>query len=288
VSLQAWTGVAGKRVVITGATGGIGLAATRRLVELGAEVTIVGRSAERAEHVAASLNRPVDVLLADLASQTSVRRLADQILARYPRLDVLVNNAGAIYASRQLSEDGIELTWAVNHLAPFLLTNLLLQRLIDSAPARIITTSSAAHYGAEIPFDDLRADRSYSTMGFGRYGQTKLGNILFTRELAKRLEGTGVTANCFHPGFVGTGFNHNNGLLMRLGMGVAHLFARRPRQGADTLVWLADASELSDISGGYFMDRRERRPSPAARDAEAAERLWRVSEEQTAASAIAR
>jgi NAD(P)-dependent dehydrogenase (short-subunit alcohol dehydrogenase family) len=288
MSLQRWTGVAGKRVVVTGATGGIGLAAAQRLVELGADVTIIGRSAERAERVAASLPRSVDVLLADLASQVSVRRLADEILARYPSLDVLVNNAGAVYSRRQLSEDGIELTWAVNHLAAFLLTNLLLPRLIDSAPARIITTSSAAHSGAEIPFDDLRGDRSYSTMGFGRYGQTKLANILFTRALAKRLVGTGVTTNCFHPGFVGTGFNHNNGLLMRLGMRLAHFFARSPSQGADTLVWLADSPQVSDISGGYFMDRRERRPSAAAQDADAAERLWRVSEEQTAASAIVR
>ena len=288
MSLQSWTGVAGKRVVITGATGGIGLAATQRLVELGAHVNIIGRSAERAERVVASLPRPVDVLLADLASQTSVRRLADQILARYPRVDVLVNNAGAIYSSRQLSEDGIELTWAVNHLAPFLLTNLVLQRLIDSAPARIITTSSAAHSGAAIPFDDLRGDRSYSTMGFGRYGETKLANILFTRALARRLEGTRVTANCFHPGFVGSGFNFNNGLVMRLGMAVAHFFARSPRQGADTLVWLADSPEVSDTSGGYFMDRRERRPSAAAQDPDAAERLWRVSEEQTAGFPIAR
>jgi NAD(P)-dependent dehydrogenase (short-subunit alcohol dehydrogenase family) len=280
-----WSGVAGTRVVITGATNGIGLAAARRLAELGAELAIVGRSAERAQQAADSMPRPVDVLLADFGSQASTRRLADDILERYPRLHVLINNAGAIYAKRQLSADGLELTWAVNHLAPFLLTELLVERLKSSAPARIITTSSAAHAAAHIPFDDLQAERSYSSMGNARYGQTKLANILFTRELARRLAGSGVTANCFHPGFVDTGFNHNNGLLMDLGMRLAHVFARTPERGAETLVWLADSPEVSAITGAYFVDKHQVQPSAAARDDEGARRLWQISEQQVAASA---
>jgi len=278
--------VAGKRVVITGATNGIGLAAARELAARGADLAIVARSHGRGAAAAADIGahsegRPVDVLLADLASQASIRELADEILQRYPSVDVLINNAGAMYSTRTLSVDGMELTWAVNHLAPFLLTSLLLERLKQSAPARIITTSSGAHYRAQIPFDDLRADRSYGRMGYARYGETKLANILFTAELARRLAGTGVTANCFHPGFVGTGFNTNNGVLMRIGMWIAHRFARRPEQGADTLVWLADSAEVSEVSGAYFFDRRQVRPSQAARDPDAAARLWSISEEQT-------
>src|SRR5205085_4010705 len=151
-------------------------------------------------------------------SQESVRALATEVLERYAQVDVLVNNAGAIYEKRRLSRDGIELTWAVNHLAPFLLTELLLDRLKESAPARIVTTTSDAHKGAEIPWDDLNAEHSWGSRGFTRYGQTKLANILFTAELARRLEGSGVTANCFHPGVVATGFNRNNSVFIRTAM----------------------------------------------------------------------
>jgi NAD(P)-dependent dehydrogenase (short-subunit alcohol dehydrogenase family) len=291
--MNPWTGVNGKRVVITGATSGIGLAGARRLAALGAELAIVARSPERASGAVAEITAAaggkatVDVLIADLAAQAEVRRLADELLHRYPRIDVLINNAGAMYATRQLTTDGIELTWAVNHLAPFLLTTLLLDRLTASRPARVITTASAAHGSAQIPFDDLRADRAYAAMGYGRYGESKLANILFTAELARRLAGTGVTATCFHPGFVGTGFNTNNGGLMRLAMQIGHLFARRPEQGAETLVWLADSPEVAGVSGGYFVDKRQVRPSAAARDAESARRLWQISDEQTRASGLA-
>jgi NAD(P)-dependent dehydrogenase (short-subunit alcohol dehydrogenase family) len=281
MSRQVWTGVRGKRVVLTGGTGGIGLAAARQLALMGAELTIVGRSARRATQATASIARPVDVLIADLSTQVEVRRLAAEILARYPRVDVLINNAGAMFGSRRLSVDEIELTWAVNHLAPFLLTNLLLERLLGSAPARVITTASAAHHGAAaIPFDDLRAERSYAPLGWSRYGETKLANVLFTRELARRLEGTDVTANCFHPGFVGSGFNHNNGWLMQLVMYASRLVARSPEKGADTLVWLADSASVRGVSGGYFVDRHEVQPSAAARDADAARTLWEVSARQ--------
>jgi len=158
----------------------------------------------------------------------------------------------------------------------------LLDRLKASQPARIVTTSSGAHEGARIPFDDLNAERSWGGAGFSRYGETKLANILFTAELARRLEGTGVTANAFHPGFVATGFNRNNGVLMRLGMAITRPFARSPRKGAESLVWLADAEEASQLNGAYVFDGRPVAPSPAAQDVEAARRLWRVSEEQTA------
>jgi NAD(P)-dependent dehydrogenase (short-subunit alcohol dehydrogenase family) len=283
--MQTWGGISGKRVLITGATGGIGLAAAVELARRGALLTLVARSEARAAdavrqiHAAAS-GASVDVLTADLVSQASIRQLAIAAQARYPSIQVLINNAGAIYARRQLSPDGIELTWAVNHLAPFLLTTLLLDRLKANAPARIITTSSAAHEGARIPFDDLNAERSWGGFGFPRYGQTKLANILFTVELARRLDGTGVIANCFHPGFVATGFNRNNGVLMRIGMAISRPFARSASKGAETLVWLVDSKEAGETSGGYFFDEHLVAPSAAAQDPEAARRLWQVSEAQ--------
>lgn len=288
--MQTWGGVAGKRVLITGATRGIGLAAAVELARRGAQLTLVARSEARAADAvrrieAAGKGASVDVLVADLASQASIRRLASDAQAKYSSIQVLINNAGAIYARRQLSPDGVELTWAVNHLAPFLLTTLLLDRLRTSTRARIVTTSSAAHEGARIPFDDLNAQRSWGGFGFPRYGETKLANILFTLELARRLEGTGVTANCFHPGFVATGFNRNNGVVMRIGMAISRPFARSAEKGAETLVWLVDSEAAGETSGGYFFDEHLVTPSAAARDREAASRLWQVSEAEIQASA---
>jgi NAD(P)-dependent dehydrogenase (short-subunit alcohol dehydrogenase family) len=284
-------GAGGRRIVITGATNGIGLAAARTLAAHGASLTIVARSEARAADAVSQIEAAngggsaVDVLIADLGSQASVRRLAAEVLDRYPRLDVLVNNAGAVHTTRRITEDGIELTWAVNHLAPFLLTNLLLARLKESAPARIVTTSSEAHRGARMPFEDLNTERAFSGRGFVRYGETKLANILFTAELARRLEGSGVTANCFHPGLVATGFNRNNGWLMGAAMTAIRPFMRSPEKGAETLVWLVESADAADENGGYFVDCRRRTPSAAAQDVEAARRLWEVSEEQTHASA---
>jgi NAD(P)-dependent dehydrogenase (short-subunit alcohol dehydrogenase family) len=286
--MTEWTGVRGKRVLITGATRGIGLAGAEALARRGAQLTIVARdgarAAEAVRRIEAAGRSKVDVLHADLSSQESVRALARDALERYPHIDVLVNNAGAMFASRRLTVDGIEQTWALNHLAPFLLTTVLLDRIKASAPARIITTTSDAHKGKLIPFDDLNAERSYRGRGYTRYGESKLANILFTLELAHRLEGTGVTAYCFHPGLVATGFNRNNGALMSAAMAIIAPFSRSPRKAAQTLVWLADSPDVSTQSGGYYLNRERGVPSRPAQDLELACRLWDVSEEQVRAT----
>jgi NAD(P)-dependent dehydrogenase (short-subunit alcohol dehydrogenase family) len=274
----------GSQILITGASNGIGLAAAAALAALGADIAIVGRQATRTKAAAAQIQRRsrntvrVEAFVADLGSQAAVRGLAGEVLARYPRLDVLINNAGAMHSRRQLTEDGIELTWAVNHLAPFLLTTLLLDRLKASAPARVITTASDAHHGAEIPFHDLNAERSYR--GFVRYQQSKLANILFTRELARRLDGSGATASCFHPGLVASNFNRNNGPLMSLAMTLLWPLSRTVEEGAQTLIWLASAARLEGSNGGYFVDMVQRPPSRQARDAQTAHRLWELSAKQ--------
>ena len=287
--MTEWTGVRGKRVLITGATRGIGLAGAVALARKGAHIAIVARDDARAadavRRIEGAGGSKVDVLHADLSSQESVRALAAGALERFPAIEVLVNNAGAIFDTRTVTVDGIERTWALNHLAPFLLTTLLLDRLKASAPARIITTTSDAHKGKLIPFDDLNAERSYRARGFTRYGETKLANILFTVELARRLEGTGVNAYCFHPGLVSTGFNRNNGLLMSASMTIIAPFSRSPEKGARTLVWLADSPDVSAQSGGYYLNGARGVPSRPAQDAAIARRLWDVSEEQVSQTA---
>jgi NAD(P)-dependent dehydrogenase (short-subunit alcohol dehydrogenase family) len=293
--MTGWGGVAGKRVVITGATNGIGLAAAEELARRGARLTIIARDHGKAAATVSKIHAiggiEADFVIADLASKTAIRKAAAEILARDDRVDVLINNAGVYLTTRELTTDWIETTWAVNHLAPFLLANLLLESLVQSAPARIVTTASDAHVGAHIPFDDLDgtqayAERSVAGPGFVRYGQTKLANVLFTVELAKRLEGTGVTANCFHPGLVATGITRELKGMARMTMKVMDAFSRRPSQGAETLVWLVDSPDLEGVSGGYFVDKHRVDLSPAVRDTDTARRLWEVSETQTHAAVV--
>jgi NAD(P)-dependent dehydrogenase (short-subunit alcohol dehydrogenase family) len=278
----------GRVCVITGATSGIGRAAASELAALGARVVIVARdpgrgAAARDEIAEETGNREVALEVADLASQRQVRELAARLLASLPEIHVLINNAGLTLGERRLTEDGLEETFAVNHLAPFLLTNLLLDRLRSSAPARVVTVASAAHRGAAIPFDDLNGERGFS--GWLAYGWTKLANILFTAELARRLDGSGVTATCLHPGVVATGFAREGPLLIReFQRWVGRLLLLDPKRGADTLVWLASSPEVAGASGGYYDKRRLVVPSRAARDAAAARRLWQLSERLTGLS----
>ncbi|HHK5536928.1 TPA: SDR family NAD(P)-dependent oxidoreductase [Bacillus mobilis] len=284
-----------KYIVITGATSGIGLAAAKVFAERGAKLGIIARNEEKANDVMTQLehltngNTVVDIFFADMASQQSIRRVATDILERCPRIDILVNNAGALFQTRKITEDGLEMTWAVNHLGPFLLTDLLLERLKESAPARVITTASHGHKMAKkgIDFSDLDAEQLYrgvkKFMGGPtmRYAQTKLANILFTSELAQRLEGTGVSAYSFDPGLVNTNFNQDNGLVARLTMAAMKPFSRTPEEGAETLIWLAESNGIIDYSGCYYADKQIGKTSEAALDKGVAKRLWDISEKQT-------
>lgn len=272
-----------KVCVITGGTDGIGKAAAYALAAQGATLLVHGRDPEKGARVVAEVkartgNDAIEFLQADFSSLDEVRRLAAAVKARTPRVDVLINNAGGLFAKRVLTKDGNETTFAVNHLAPFLLTHLLLDTLRNSAPSRIVTTASNAHRGAKIPFDDLQASRKYSPMG--AYGSSKLANILFTHALAKRLQGAAVTATCHHPGVVRTSFGRDFELspLLKFGFGLVFRFARSPEKGAETLVYLASSPEVQGASGGYYFECKPIRPSSAARDDAAAERLWQVSE----------
>ncbi len=276
----------GKTVLITGGTNGIGKVTAQELAKMGAEVVIIGRSAEKTKATVATIkeqsgNNAVGSIVADLSSLAEVRRAAAEFKAQHQRLDVLVNNAGAVFASRQETVDGYELTFALNHLAYFLLTNLLLDTLKASAPARIVNVSSDAHRGAKLNFDDLQHTRSYGMGGFGVYSDSKLANILFTYELARRLEGTGVTANALHPGFVATGFGRNNKGLMNLIMGVITRFALSEQQGAQTSIYLASSPEVEGVSGQYFEESKAVQSSPESYDEAAQKRLWQISEELT-------
>jgi retinol dehydrogenase 14 len=269
----------GRTVLVTGGTGGIGEATARGLAGLGARVGIVGRDEGRARAAAERIRTAggeVDVFTADVSSQREVRALAAQVLAAYPRLDVLVNNVGGYWAHRHTTAEGLERTFAVNHLAPFLLTHLLLDRLRASAPARVVTVSSGAQSMGRIDFDDLQGEASYS--GQRAYNQSKLANVLFTYELARRLEGSGVTANVLHPGVVRTAFGREDSKgWMRLMLPVIRPFMRSPEKGAETSVHLAASPEVEGVSGRYFVDRRTRRSAPASYDTAAAARLWEVS-----------
>jgi len=277
------TDMSGRTCMITGATNGIGKAAAMELASLGAGLVLVGRNRERGERTVeevrrASGNDDVSLVLADLSSQAEIRQLAKDFLAGGRPLHVLLNNAGVVNLRREESVDGIEATFAVNHLAYFLLTELLLERLKQNAPARIVSVASDAHAqsGGRLDFDDLESRKRYSTMRV--YGKSKLANILFTRELARRLEGTGVTANCLHPGFVGSNFARNNGAIASLAMTLLRPFARSPEKGAESAVYLCSSAEVDNVSGEYFFNCKARPPKEFARNHEDARRLWEVSE----------
>jgi retinol dehydrogenase 14 len=273
--------MAGKTVLVTGGTGGIGKATAAGVARLGARVGIVGRDRRRAEAAAGDIRREsegsqVDLFVAHLSSQAEVRRLAVEVLDRYPQLDVLVNNVGGSWATRHTTADGLEHTFAVNHLAPFLLTNLLLDRLKTSAPARVVTVSSGAQSMGRIDFDDLQAERSYS--GQRAYNQSKLANVMFSYELARRLDGTGVTANVLHPGVVRTGFGAEDpGRFTKLLGPVARLFMKTPERGAATSVYLASSPEVEGVTGRYFANGQPKRSAERSYDTDAAARLWSVS-----------
>ncbi|MBA3472928.1 MAG: SDR family oxidoreductase [Rubrobacter sp.] len=273
----------GKVVLITGGTSGIGKATATALAAMGANVIVTGRNEERGERAVEEIRRDtggeVSLMLADLAVQADVRRLAEEFQERYDRLDVLVNNAGLVQSERTETPDGIETQLAVNHLAPFLLTNLLLDLLKKSAPSRIITVSSDGHRWGKMDLDDLQSKRRYRA--FPVYGMTKLANIMFTHELAERLEGTGVTANSLHPGGVNTNFGNNNSGIMAVLFRAFKPFMRSPEQGADTVIYLASSPEVEGMTGKYLADRKVKAPSDAAYDEATRKRLWEASEELT-------
>jgi retinol dehydrogenase 12 len=272
----------GRVIVVTGASAGIGAAAAVELARLGAQVVPVGRDAGRLERVARRISSAgngasIEPQRADFASLDEVRGLARRLLDRHSRIDVLVNNAGALFGRREVSADGHELTFQVNHLAPFLLTNLLLDRLRESSPSRVVTTSSAAHTGGLVDLDDLELERSWSP--WRAYASSKLANVLFTRELARRLDGEEVVANCLHPGVIRSRLGRNMGGAIRGGWAIARLFFRSPKRGAGAIVHLASSSEGQRVSGQYFVGTRPQTVVGQAADDFFAAELWRASEE---------
>lgn len=271
----------GRTVLVTGANSGIGLEASVKLARLGAEVVMVARDAKRGEAALAEVERRTgskntSLMLCDFSSQRSIRAFAEAFRSERTRLDVLVNNAGTVFAERGLTEDGIERTFAVNHLGYFLLTNLLLGHLERSAPARIVNVASTAHYSGTLDFDDLGFERGgYSVMK--AYGRSKLGNVLFTRALAQRLDPSKVTVNCLHPGAVATNIWSHAPAFARPILKLAKLAMLSAEKASDTIVFLAASPEVEGKSGGYYEKNRLRQPSRLARDEEVARRLWDVS-----------
>lgn len=273
--------IKGKTVLVTGATNGIGEVTAQALAAQGAHVVMVSRSAakcaETAQRIQAATGNPaVEWIAADLSTRAGVNEAADEFLARHGSLHVLVNNAGGVFADRQVTADGYEMTFALNHLNYFLLTRRLWDTLVANAPARIVNVSSDAHYTGKINFDDLMGEQKYSS--WAAYSQSKLANVMFTYELARRLEGSGATANVLHPGFVATGFGRNNGGLWSMVMPLAHRFARNPAKGAETSIYLASSPAVAQTSGKYFSDRKEKKSSDISYDVAAQRRLWEMSD----------
>jgi retinol dehydrogenase 12 len=270
--------------IVTGATGGIGKVTAREIARQGMQVVVVSRNAERCEATAAQIreetgNQAVNYLTADLSSQKEILDLVERFCSKHERLDVLVNNAGGFYMNRIESEDGIELTWALNHLSYFMLTILLIKMLKESAPARVVNVSSNAHLGGSINFNDLEGKQRYR--GWTAYSQSKLANVLFTFELARRLEGSGVTANVLHPGFVATNLAKNNNRLVRFIINLSHLIALSPEEGARTGTYLATSPEVEGVTGNYFVKQKPIQAAKAAYNRDSAKRLWEVSQQMT-------
>jgi retinol dehydrogenase 12 len=274
----------GKTVLVTGATAGIGRETALGVAKLGAHVVLVGRNAEKTKRVCEELrtatgNQQIDFLLGDLSLLSEVRKVAAAFLERFGTLHVLINNVGAINLKREVTAEGFELTFAMNHLGLFLLTELLLPALKKAAPARIVNLSSDAHRSGGLNFDDLQSERRYSS--FGAYSRSKLMNILFTRELARRLADQRITVNAVHPGMVASDFMNKPGLLGRLANGFVSTFGLTSEKGARTSVFLASSQEVEGVTGKYFVKSKARSPSRAAQDDEAAKRLWEISEQLT-------
>lgn len=274
----------GKVCMITGATSGIGLVSAREIAKKGATVVLVGRDQERSRkattHILESTgNDQVEFLLADLSDQSQIRALADTFKSRYQKLDILLNNAGGFYLRRQISVDGVEMTFALNHLNYFMLTLLLLET-IDAAPSgRIVNVSSGAHHRYDMNFDDLENKKWYN--GWRAYCQSKLANLLFTYELAKKLKGSNITVNALHPGFTATRIGMNNGFLAHLFLSLISRRMLTPEEGAQTPIYLASSPDVNHVSGKYFYKSRQAKSSPASHDPVSAERLWMISTEMT-------
>ncbi len=275
-----------KVVMVTGATNGIGEVTATELARMGARVVIVSRSPAKCDATVARIqsetgNSQVEAIPANLSSMQEVRELAQVFQAKYDRLDVLVNNAGAVFSSREASADGYEMTLALNHLSYFLLTNLLLDQLQasarDTGDVRVVNVSSAAHNVGSVNFDDLQREKGYS--GLRVYGESKLMNILFSNELARRLQGTGITSNALHPGMVRTGFGMNNGAITRAFISLFQFFAISAARGAETPIHLASSPAVADVTGAYFENSKAKKPHRFARDVEAAQKLWAISEQ---------
>ncbi len=276
--------MSGKVCLVTGATSGIGQVTARELAQMDATIIAVGRNPQKGAETVAEIKRhgasdKVEFMQADLSSQESIRDLARTFTAKYDQLQVLVNNAGGVFSKRETTVDGLEMTFALDHLAYFLLTELLLPVLERSAPARIVNVSSGAQSTGKIDFDDLQGAKRYS--GWRAYSQAKLANVLFTYELARRLQGTGVTANCLHPGFVATGFAQNNSGALQALIKVGQVFAISPEKGAETSVFLASSSLVEGVSGKYFANKKERKSAKQSYDEPVARRLWDVSAQLT-------
>ncbi|MDP1828828.1 MAG: SDR family oxidoreductase [Archangium sp.] len=274
----------GKTVLVTGATAGIGLETALGIAKLGAHLVIVGRNAQKTKRVcdelkATSGNQQLEFLLADLSLLSGVRTLAEEFLGRTSKLHVLINNVGAINLKREVTAEGLELTFAMNHLGPFLLTKLLLPALEKAAPSRIVNVSSDAHRSVGLDFDDLQSERSYSS--FGAYARSKLMNILFTRELARRVASKRITANALHPGMVASDFINKPGAFGKVANAFVSVFGISPEKGARTSIFLAASPEVEGLTGRYFTKSKAVLPSRRAQDDEAAKRLWELSESLT-------